>query len=104
MAQGYLIIYDYKGKKGNDISKVGLVDWILKYREKFPGIVVEKFQEVDIPLGNIEVVIDQISIDKDLEVEEEAAEIEEEMIEDKKPFDRAENLRKAREVKKNKAG
>ena len=78
MAMGYLIIYEYEGKKGNDFSKVEPFQWILDYREKFPGIVLENWQESDVPLMNIEAMCDKISIDKDLAVPEpeEVVEIE----------------------------
>jgi len=110
MAQGYLITYEYKGKKGNDISKVGLVDWILKYREKFPGIVMEKFQAVDIPLGSIEAASEQVSIDNDLSDEPVLPDkvdevVEEPVLPDEDPIkqQRIDNLKKAREAKQKKA-
>ena len=122
MAMGYLIVYEYEGKKGNDFSKVEPFEWLLEYREKFPGIILYSWQEANVPLMGIDVINEKINIDNDIKIEPEVVvthefatqdikkkpelKIETKIVDlnkEKPPFDPGANLKKAREAKKKKA-
>lgn len=65
MAFGYLITYEYKGKRGNDFSKEEPFKWLIKYKEKMPELVLEQSIGVNVPLFNLDHIDKLINIEND---------------------------------------
>jgi hypothetical protein len=61
----WLITYENEGKKGNDFSTVPPFEWLLKYREKLPNIVLVNWQQEDVRQGTQQLFNQLINIEND---------------------------------------
>jgi hypothetical protein len=65
MALSWLITYENEGKKGNDFSVIPPYDWLFKYREKLPNVVLLNWVQDNVPMGQLPRYNELISIEND---------------------------------------
>jgi len=61
----WLIVYENEGKKGNDFSKIPPFEWLVKYREKLPDIVLVSWTQENVLHGWQEKYDQEINIEND---------------------------------------
>ena len=61
----WLITYENEGKKGNDLSLISPLDWLIKYKEKLPNVVVLSHHERHVGAGEIYKYNELINIEND---------------------------------------
>ena len=65
MALSWLITYENEGKKGNDFSVIPPYDWLFKYREKLPNVVLLNWVQDNVPMGELPKYNKLINIEDD---------------------------------------